>query len=140
MQTLATLVYGSTQTAPLTPTALNLLVQRARIRNKQLDITGALLYDGVRFMQCLEGPEPAVAEIYSLICDDTRHADVSTLLRHSVTERAFADWQMGFVSIFSQDRAQALKRLGLADPAAPANPARALLLGFFAAAAPGSAT
>lgn len=131
---MSSLVYASTHAAPLTPTALRLIVERARIRNKRLSVTGALVYDGKRFMQCLEGPEPAVEEIYAAIGLDARHKDVTLVFKRPMVEREFADWQMGFVSTFADDRVASLRELGLAGGEYPVQSARKALAGFAAAA------
>lgn len=129
MEGLTALVYRSTQTQPLTPSGLHLLVQRARIRNKRLNVTGALLYDGNRFMQCLEGPAAAVDLVYSSIIQDARHQEVSLLMKNPVHQREFSSWSMGFVSIFADERLAALKSLGLSSQFPPGTP-RHLLSNF----------
>lgn len=134
MEALAALVYRSTHTSPLTPTALHLLVQRARIRNVRLAVTGALLYDGTRFMQCLEGPKAAVDLIYSSITEDDRHKGISLLYQDKAERRNFEKWSMGFVSIFADDRLAALRGLGL-DGQFPTGTPRQLLSDFLRAQA-----
>jgi hypothetical protein len=129
MQPLIALVYRSTQSAPLTPTDLHVLLRKARIRNRQARITGALLYDGTQFMQCLEGPAPALETIYEAILRDARHRQVSVLFKEPVRSREFPDWSMAFVSLFESDRQAALRSLGL-DRASADKPVSQLLAHF----------
>jgi len=132
MAALISLVYKSTQAQAPSPTALHLLVQRARIRNVRLGVTGALLYDGFRFMQCLEGPEAAVDLVYGAITGDARHKDIALLYRQGTTRRDFPKWSMGFVSIFGDDRLGDLQALGL-DASYPPGTPRYLLSNFLRA-------
>jgi hypothetical protein len=65
-----------------------------------MDVTGVLCYDPVFFMQCLEGPRPAVNELYASILQDRRHTDVLLLEYTEVAERHFAEWSMGFLASY----------------------------------------
>lgn len=134
MDSLTTLIYRSTQTDALAPSALHLLVQRARIRNARLQVTGVLLYDGTRFMQCLEGPRSAVDLVYSSITEDDRHKGIALLYEHGAAQRDFSEWSMGFVSLFADDRLAALRSLGLDGHFTPGTP-RYLLSNFLRAQA-----
>ena len=134
MEALISLVYKSTQTKAPTPTALHLLVQRARIRNVGLGVTGALLYDGFRFMQCLEGPESGVDRVYASISGDDRHKDIALLYRQGASRRDFGKWSMGFVSLFGDDRLGDLQALALDAQYPPGTP-RYLLSSFLRAKA-----
>ena len=55
------------------------IVEVARRSNPGLGITGALLFDGERFCQLLEGSEPDVRTLMSRIEVDPRHAHVKVL-------------------------------------------------------------
>ncbi|WP_416172634.1 BLUF domain-containing protein [Achromobacter dolens] len=52
---LSTLIYRSRVCEPLDADALGVLVRKARARNASLNVTGILLFDGVHFVQLLEG-------------------------------------------------------------------------------------
>lgn len=66
--------------------------------NARSGITGVLVYDRGRFVQMLEGPETAVDGIYARICQDTRHADITLLLKEPAGKRLFQDWAMAFAN------------------------------------------
>ncbi len=71
------LVYRSTATRKLGSLHLfNLLVQ-CRKRNRDLGVTGHLLYTEENFVQCLEGPSAAVAALWQSIQRDDRHHDLA---------------------------------------------------------------
>lgn len=57
---LTTLIYRSQLNLSLPPTELRELVERARIRNANLNITGVLLARGSDVLQILEGRAYAV--------------------------------------------------------------------------------
>jgi AcrR family transcriptional regulator len=78
-------------------TDLTHLVEHARSKNTRHGITGLITYRHRQFVQVLEGPEPAVEELFSAIERDVRHCDLRLLLRRNVTSRAFADWGMALV-------------------------------------------
>ncbi|NKI88906.1 hypothetical protein HBN54_001499 [Hymenobacter sp. 1B] len=47
-------------------------------------------------MQVLEGPEPALSELYARIQADPRHYAVRTLAYGPIAERTFPDWRMAY--------------------------------------------
>ena len=53
-----------------------------------------LLYDGVRFLQVIEGPEDAVAVAFERISADPRHIAVVVLRDRTVDYRSFGGWAM----------------------------------------------
>ena len=72
------------------------IVAAARRRNLQLRVTGALLFDGARFAQLLEGEEAAVDELMASIARDPRHDQVQVASRRGVDTRSFATWSMAY--------------------------------------------
>jgi len=53
------------------------IVRHARNKNRQLDITGVLIFDGLRFCQYLEGPAATLNALATTIRTDPRHLDFS---------------------------------------------------------------
>jgi class 3 adenylate cyclase len=89
-------VYLSRFARELTANELQEIGRTARRRNAERGITGFLVcLDGI-FFQLLEGPEPAVHELYfSKIIKDPRHTDIVCLRNESVDARPqFPDWAM----------------------------------------------
>lgn len=76
------------------------LVASARRRNRQLDLTGALLICDGHFVQALEGREEAVDNMMLRIAADPRHSDLLIKQRAPIRLRMFADWDMALVDDF----------------------------------------
>lgn len=100
------LIYCSTAVHLLGDEALNVLLQQARTRNRELVITGMLVYvEGMeepkqgRFMQVLEGSRFLVESVFEKIENDGRHRDIIVLERAAISKRNFKTWDMGFATI-----------------------------------------
>lgn len=98
MNALQGLVYVSSAVGIPTVDELHHLLQRARARNVNYSITGLLLYNDGNFMQYIEGAPAPLATIYSIICDDPMHHEVTELYRQPAAERLFPGWLMAFRS------------------------------------------
>jgi hypothetical protein len=95
------IVYDSVVRLPFGPEGeqgIERILAVARARNASLQVTGALYYDGAYFLQVLEGPQAAVAEVFASILADDRHGDVRVVERGPVSRRSFADWDMAWVT------------------------------------------
>ena len=90
------LVYASAATRPFSPSALAVLLEKARSRNRFYDVTGILLYHNGSFLQVLEGPEQGVDLIFGSIQRDSRHNNNKVLVRQTFPRREFGDWAMSF--------------------------------------------
>ncbi len=73
---------------------LNSILQDARRKNRQCDITGALICRADAYLQMIEGPETAIRDTYARIASDKRHVDVKLLFSERVTDRLFPGWAM----------------------------------------------
>lgn len=89
------LVYSSIATKEFWPDDLFALVEKSRRRNAERAITGMLLFCEGEFLQLIEGPEPAVRELFAAVELDQRHRSVRVLLAARCEERNFPDWTMG---------------------------------------------
>ena len=72
------------------------IVAVSRPRNRELDVTGALLFTGERFAQLIEGPPDGVAALQQSIFRDARHCDVTTIHSHDVDAREFMGWSLAY--------------------------------------------
>lgn len=90
------IVYTSSATRPLSSDELAVILEEARARNEQLDVTGMLLYNDGNFLQVIEGQKATLFELYDMIRSDRRHTGVITLAEQSIEERSFEDWRMSF--------------------------------------------
>ena len=82
---------------------MNALLEKARAKNLENEITGVLIYVQGSFIQLLEGEEPALSETFSRIRADTRHTGLMNLSDRIVEERSFPDLQMGFRLVSEKD-------------------------------------
>lgn len=92
---LRSIVYVSTASRKLSTKELEALLTTARSLNLRNDITGVLLYEDGRFLQCFEGPEDAVLLTYERIRHSRQHTDIKELMNRPIEQRGFAGWEMG---------------------------------------------
>ena len=83
------LAYVSTADRAMTAIDVQDILEAAIRRNGESGVAGTLLFNGVNFLQILEGPEAAVEETYTRICDDKRHNHVVTIIRETGVKRCF---------------------------------------------------
>jgi hypothetical protein len=67
-------------------------------RNRKVQITGALAYDDLWFVQALEGEESAVKSTFDRIARDKRHANAKIIGATKAPARLFGEWSMGFAA------------------------------------------
>jgi Sensors of blue-light using FAD len=73
------------------------IVDAARRHNPAHGITGALLFDGERFCELIEGEEPAVRALMDNISRNTRHTHVKLLFAgRSPNGRITQRWVSGY--------------------------------------------
>jgi len=78
------------------PRIVGEIVAQARARNARHDITGLLVFDGIRFCQHLEGPPDAMEALITRITQDPRHTEVRVLYRGTRIERRYQRFDLGF--------------------------------------------
>jgi len=97
MADLYSLVYVSTATRLLAMDDIGRLLEKARQRNLDQDVTGVLLYSDGNFMQCLEGPAARLAGVYETIKSDSLHSasSISCASRSSRESSRNGRWRFG---------------------------------------------
>lgn len=90
------IVYVSAATNPMTDDDVAAILVEARANNLRNDLTGALLYNGGRFIQIIEGPDEVLRSQYAKIAADPRHRSVQTMSEKRIAHRQFPEWTMGF--------------------------------------------
>lgn len=98
MGTLQCLLYMSHATQTMSRDDIDQLLERARARNGELGVTGALLHYGGRFLQVLEGETDAVERCFRRIQADPRHARVTRLHGEPIAAPRFVQWSMRYIS------------------------------------------
>jgi hypothetical protein len=96
---LQSLIYVSDSTLSASTEAgeIDAIIDVARSRNGDLDVTGALMFTHSNFVQVLEGSPAALNELMASIKRDSRHQNVRVLEVESLTSRRFSDWSMAYV-------------------------------------------
>jgi len=97
------LVYTSHSIDPFSKKELLDLLKKSWNKNKDLEITGLLIYLNQRFIQVLEGEMSAVKNLFATIQQDTRHTKVTTVIEGDTPDRIFKDWCMGFKNLSQPD-------------------------------------
>jgi hypothetical protein len=79
------------------------LLAGSRLRNEAMGVSGLLVAKGGRFMQLLEGPAWSVDDRFAAISRDTRHLEVTSLIREDIERRRFDGWSMAFRGLDDED-------------------------------------
>eukprot|EP01065_Artemidia_motanka_P004083 TRINITY_DN11970_c0_g1_i1.p1 TRINITY_DN11970_c0_g1~~TRINITY_DN11970_c0_g1_i1.p1 ORF type:complete len:584 (+),score=208.46 TRINITY_DN11970_c0_g1_i1:48-1754(+) len=105
-QNLIMLVWSSSFAQPLELAEVAVIGHRAATSNRRLGVTGALLFSltSGQFFQLLEGDADDVDGLFSRICEDKRHRDVTVLRRQSVDGRRFPQWAMHTLNLQDFDK------------------------------------
>ncbi|NVO30915.1 BLUF domain-containing protein [Hymenobacter lapidiphilus] len=91
------LVYTSIATVAFSPADLQQFLVWWRAKNSRLGLTGILIYGGEGdIIQVLEGSQPQVEALFTIIEQDSRHRNVVKLAAGSIEQRLFGEWAMGF--------------------------------------------
>lgn len=93
------IVYLSSAVSLFNTEELQELLEKSRLRNAELGVTGLLLYKDKSFIQLIEGSEQATNELYGIIKGDKRHFNVRLLDQTIKAQRTFKHWHMGFFDL-----------------------------------------
>lgn len=97
MATIYYALYTSSISLASDPNCVREIVRFARSRNIQLNVTGLLIFDGLRFCQYLEGPSETIFTLCEKIRNDPRHDRMEIKEHGRLTgTRRFADWAMAY--------------------------------------------
>ncbi len=101
--------------APTMPsTVVGQILRQSRERNHRLKLSGALLFDGERFCQLLEGEPDATHALMRRIERDTRHCKVKLLLDTlDPAPRLMTQWRCGYAD---HDAFDAIDAAAAGDP------------------------
>lgn len=90
------LIYLSTSVQLLNDQEIHALLEKARTRNAENNITGVLLYHEGNFIQLLEGAPEEVDGTYERISKDPSHKNLIVIAEGDLDHRNFGSWTMGF--------------------------------------------
>jgi len=92
------LIYSSEAKPDLSTADLEEMLAESRIRNRAHGITGVLVFVDGAFLQILEGEKDDVLDLMERIEVDPRHRGVKVFHEEMTGERAFASWNMAYLS------------------------------------------
>lgn len=84
--------YASIACCPADGGVVDEILTSALQRNVEIGVTGALYSDGETFFQVLEGEEPVLASLMSLILRDPRHEAITILDQTDLSSRMFGEF------------------------------------------------
>lgn len=91
------LIYTSKPSNKINLKTIDEILKLAVTKNKEFNISGLLVFDGEMFIQCIEGDEKNISQLYENLKKDDRHEDVKLLGEKEINARDFQDWSMGYV-------------------------------------------
>ena len=95
--TLRYLIYTSLLTDPSGVAAVAAVIRTARTNNAIRGITGALIFDGERFCQYIEGDPDELIRTFAAIEKDPRHTRLRVLASGVAEQPRFTHWSMAYV-------------------------------------------
>jgi hypothetical protein len=123
---LKTLTYTSRARLDLSRRDLADIHESARHLNALDGVTGLLVFDGIRFLQIIEGSEEAIDSLVDRLRRDQRHSAFEIRDERSVDARSFPDWSMELLRV-SNGYLNARNEIESALPDGVAPAVRALL-------------
>lgn len=90
------IIYVSRASKDITETQLKEILAVSRRNNREIGVTGFLIYQEGYFMQMLEGRQELIESLMERISQDQRHEKPTIVLRGKTKRRLFTEWSMGF--------------------------------------------
>ena len=104
-------LYVSTIAPNVSASVVADIVAKARLHNNSLDITGLLVFDGMRFCEHMEGREADVLAQLARIREDKRHADLRVVHQGPLAGRRFSRFSMGYTTLDDDDTLEQLQTM-----------------------------
>jgi Sensors of blue-light using FAD len=96
MTQLIELTYVSEPAQEMSFLGLMRLLYHSYLRNTNMGITGALIFENDRFGQVIEGPRTQIEDLWEKIQKDTRHKNIQLIDSRPIEHRSFSKWTMVF--------------------------------------------
>lgn len=125
------LVYVSTAAPGVKEPEVQRILARSRSNNARDLLTGMLYFDGLRFMQVLEGAPERLESAYARITADPRHRALVVVSRRTIETREFGNWAMAYGLSYGEREGLSDKVSALIADASPA--VRGIFQGFLSA-------
>lgn len=91
---ITSLIYVSNARPGLTEEDFLAIMKVSQRNNQRFGISGLLLFNGLNFMQCLEGDRAVAHDRLHHIRLDSRHDGISVVSHREIPRRQFAEWGM----------------------------------------------
>jgi hypothetical protein len=79
------------------------ILEVARSKNLDFNITGILKVNNNDFMQIIEGDVDPIEQLLNNISLDDRHKNFTIIYKENIKERLYADWTMAFKQVEEND-------------------------------------
>lgn len=109
--TLYEILYVSTLAPEAPLSVVGDIAAKARLVNAERDITGLLIFDGMRFCQQLEGDQKQVLALLERIRQDTRHINMQVLHHDELAARRFRRFSLGYCMVEDDDVLDRMERM-----------------------------
>lgn len=93
------LIYRSQALSPEPAEALDGILEASIRHNTRLRVTGALGFSGRTYVQFLEGPAESLDALLAQLYADTRHQELTVLVRCATETRMLPGWTMARVDL-----------------------------------------
>ncbi len=87
------------------------IAAQSRTANLAANITGVLVFDGMRFCQHLEGNRKQVMRLLERIRLDPRHTNVEVVHHGALNERRFRRFSLGYTTLDEADLLEKIENL-----------------------------
>ncbi len=87
------------------------IAAKARVWNLAHDLTGILIFDGLRFCQQIEGPQKEVLALIERITLDARHSNITIFHHGPLNQRRFNDFSLAFTNVEDTEVVAQLEKL-----------------------------
>ena len=105
------IIYVSTLATDAPVQVVAAIAMKSRTNNRQADITGLLVFDGLHFCQQLEGRAPEVDAAMARIRVDPRHSGMAVLHQGPLEKRRFRRFSLGYTSVEDIELLERLQQL-----------------------------
>jgi hypothetical protein len=82
------------------------ILQKSEFNNKQVGITGMLVFGDSMFLQVLEGSRGTISQTYNRILLDKRHVNAELIDFSEIEHRNFTVWSMKLIELNNQPEAR----------------------------------
>lgn len=96
-------IYLSTLAPDMPVSVVADITRKARLGNAAHNISGLLIFDGLRFCEQVEGAQQDIAALIESIKRDPRHTDVEVLHYGPLEKRRFTRFSMGYAEVEDPD-------------------------------------